>query len=132
MIEGILAEWYAKQPKEMQKAWDTNGVVYASIETMRCQMSHLYSALREEGVHIFHARRVINRMLYGTPEPDGVSTLFDQMRNMRLQGLDDSTLTLTGQLDPKAVGELIKEFTKAGMVIEGGDYSEESLQVQQD
>lgn len=120
MIEGILAEWLSKQTEA------------ARLEVIRIQMTHLYEALREEGVHIFHCRRIINRILYGTPEPDGVSSLGEQLRKMRLLGLDESSFSLTGQLDPKAATALIQELTKLGIKQGGGDYGEESLPVQQD
>lgn len=118
MIEGILAEWFSKLDKTLQTAYFTNGVAHANMETLRAQMTHLYQALRDEGVHVFHCRRVINRMLYGVPEPEGVSTLFDHVRNVRMEGLDDSTFTLTGTLDPKAATALIGELAKAGAVVD--------------
>lgn len=125
MIEAILAEWFSRQTEEMRKAYDTNEVAFAALETTRASMTHLYEVLREEGVHVYHCRRIVNRMLYGTPEPEGVSTLFDHLRNVRMRGLDDSSFTLTGQLNPQAATELIKELTKADAVINNAtDYGE--------
>jgi hypothetical protein len=130
VVEGIMAEWFAKQPEELRKAYFTNSIVHASMETLRAQLTVLYQALRAEGVHIWYCRRVINRVLYGVPEPDGVASLFDRMA--RLEGLDDSTFTLTGQLDPDAATALINEFAKLGVTKGKGAYGEEPLQVQQD
>lgn len=125
MIEGILAEWFSKQSEDLRKAYVTNGVAFAALETTRAQMTALYEVLREEGVHVYHCRRIINRMLYGTPEPDGVSTLFDHLRNVRLQGLDDSSFTLTGQIDPSAAAAFIHELSKVGTTVNNAtDYGE--------
>lgn len=122
MIEGILAEWFASQTEEARTAYFTNGVAHASMETMRAQMTHLYEALKAEGLHEYHCRRVINRMLYGTAEPPGIKT-FAQ----RLIMLQPTAFTMSGQLVSNGAAQaLIDELSK----IEGFD--EEPLQVQQD
>lgn len=120
MIEGILAEWFSKQTEEMQAAYETNSVAFASMETTRAMMTYLYEMLRAEGLHVYHCRRVINRMLYGTPEPPGIASLAE-----RLMMLQPTSFSMSGQLvDASAAEGLIKALSE----IKG--YDEESIPVQ--
>lgn len=110
MIEGILAEWFSKQPKEIQEAYFVNGIAYTSMETLRASMTMLFNALRAEGLHVYHCRRVVNRMLYGTPEPDGVAGLGE-----RLMMLQPTAFSFSGQLTDDAAAEnLLRELGKIG------------------
>lgn len=110
MIERILAEWLEKQPEVVRLAHTYNATPRASADVVRSTMTHLYEAMRQEGIHVFYCRRVINRVLYGTPEPEGTKSLGEHM--LAVQGLHEVPTTLNGQLLPEDVDKLISDLRK--------------------
>jgi len=110
MIEGILAEWFGRLPQEVRTAYFNDGITHAAVETTRAQIVTLFEALRAEGIHVFYCRRVVNRILYGDPDPIDVKSLVE-----RIIGSGDGTSIigiLNGQIAPKDLTLLAEDLRK--------------------
>lgn len=94
---GRLMSDYVDRHPAAQMALRDDPAFQFQMESLRRTIDLLMPALRREGLDPMAARRVVNTILYGVPEPDEAVERIANFR-VRLQQMQDA---LIGPFDPR-------------------------------